>query len=147
MANKWDLVKGVRERKLSHVQTLAMDSAKRANDVNQSLEQVKSYISDYKAQLSGDEKQGVSVTSLARTRNFIQKLVGASNEQEKLLSKLKQQAEQDQLKLNQCRADVKAVDKLQEKDREKQKRAAAKKEANLMDELASRRFSSLTNKF
>ena len=147
MANKWDLVKGVRERKLSHVQTLAMDSAKRANDVNQSLEQVKSFISDYKAQLSGDEKQGVSVTSLARTRNFIQKLVGASNEQEKLLSKLKQQAEQDQLKLNQCRADVKAVDKLQEKDREKQKRAAAKKEANLMDELASRRFSSLTNKF
>jgi len=147
MANKWDLVKGVRERKLSHVQTLAMDSAKRANDVNQSLEQVKSYISDYKAQLSGDEKQGVSVTSLARTRNFIQKLVGASNEQEKLLSKLKQQAEQDQLKLNQCRADVKAVDKLQEKDREKQKRAAAKKEAHLMDELASRRFSSLTNKF
>ena len=147
MANKWDLVKGVRERKLSHVQTLAMDSAKRADDVNQSLEQVKSYISDYKAQLSGDEKQGVSVTSLARTRNFIQKLVGASNEQEKLLSKLKQQAEQDQLKLNQCRADVKAVDKLQEKDREKQKRAAAKKEANLMDELASRRFSSLTNKF
>jgi len=147
MANKWDLVKGVRERKLSHVQTLAMDSAKRANDVNQSLEQVKSFISDYKAQLSGDEKQGVSVTSLARTRNFIQKLVGASNEQEKLLSKLKQQAEQDQLKLNQCRADVKAVDKLQEKDREKQKRAAAKKEAHLMDELASRRFSSLTNKF
>ena len=147
MANKWDLVKGVRERKLSHVQTLAMDSAKRADDVNQSLEQVKSYISDYKAQLSGDEKQGVSVTSLARTRNFIQKLVGASNEQEKLLSKLKQQAEQDQLKLNQCRADVKAVDRLQEKDREKQKRAAAKKEANLMDELASRRFSSLTNKF
>ena len=147
MANKWDLVKGVRERKLSHVQTLAMDSAKRADDVNQSLEQVKSYISDYKAQLSGDEKQGVSVTSLARTRNFIQKLVGASNEQEKLLSKLKQQAEQDQLKLNQCRADVKAVDKLQEKDREKQKRAAAKKEAYLMDELASRRFSSLTNKF
>jgi len=147
MANKWDLVKGVRERKLSHVQTLAMDSAKRANDVNQSLEQVKSFISDYKAQLSGDEKQGVSVTSLARTRNFIQKLVGASNEQEKLLSKLKQQAEQDQLKLNQCRADVKAVDKLQEKDREKQKRAAAKKEAYLMDELASRRFSSLTNKF
>jgi len=147
MANKWDLVKGVRERKLSHVQTLAMDSAKRADDVNQSLEQVKSYISDYKAQLSGDEKQGVSVTSLARTRNFIQKLVGASNEQEKLLSKLKQQAEQDQLKLNQCRADVKAVDKLQEKDREKQKRAAAKKEAHLMDELASRRFSSLTNKF
>jgi len=147
MANKWDLVKGVRERKLSHVQTLAMDSAKRADDVNQSLEQVKSYISDYKAQLSGDEKQGVSVASLARTRNFIQKLVGASNEQEKLLSKLKQQAEQDQLKLNQCRADVKAVDKLQEKDREKQKRAAAKKEAHLMDELASRRFSSLTNKF
>ena len=147
MANKWDLVKGVRERKLSHVQTLAMDSAKRADDVNQSLEQVKSYISDYKAQLSGDEKQGVSVTSLARTRNFIQKLVGASNEQEKLLSKLKQQAEQDQLKLNQCRADVKAVDKLQEKDREKQKRAAAKKEAHLMDELASRRFWSLTNKF
>jgi len=147
MANKWDLVKGVRERKLSHVQTLAMDSAKRADDVNQSLEQVKSYISDYKAQLSGDEKQGVSVTSLARTRNFIQKLVGASNEQEKLLSKLKQQAEQDQLKLNQCRADVKAVDKLQEKDREKQKRAAAKKEAHLMDELASRRFSSLKNKF
>lgn len=147
MANKWDLVKGVRERKLSHVQTLAMDSAKRADDVNQSLEQVKSYISDYKAQLSGDEKQGVSVTSLARTRNFIQKLVGASNEQEKLLSKLKQQAEQDQLKLNQCRADVKAVDKLQEKDREKQKRAAAKKEAHLMDELASRRFSSLTTKF
>lgn len=147
MANKWDLVKGVRERKLSHVQTLAMDSAKRADDVNQSLEQVKSFISDYKAQLSGDEKQGVSVTSLARTRNFIQKLVGASNEQEKLLSKLKQQAEQDQLKLNQCRADVKAVDKLQEKDREKQKRAAAKKEAHLMDELASRRFSSLTNKF
>lgn len=147
MANKWDLVKGVRERKLSHVQTLAMDSAKRADDVNQSLEQVKSYISDYKAQLSGDEKQGVSVTSLARTRNFIQKLVGASNEQEKLLSKLKQQAEQDQLKLNQCRADVKAVDKLQEKDREKQKRAAAKKEAHLMDELASRRFSSLATKF
>jgi len=51
------------------------------------------------------------------------------------------------LQLNLCRADVKAVDKLQEKDREQQKRAAAKKEANLMDELASRRFSSLTNKF
>ena len=78
MANKWDLVKGVRERKLSHVQTLAMDSAKRADDVNQSLEQVKSYISDYKAQLSGDEKQGVSVTSLARTRNFIQKLAAST---------------------------------------------------------------------
>ena len=147
MANKWDLVKGVRERKLTHVQTLAMDSAKRANDLSQSLEQVKSYISDYKTQLSGDEKQGVSVTTLSRTRNFIQKLVGASNEQEKLLSKLKQQAEQDQLKLNQCRADVKAVDRLQEKDREQQKRTAAKKEAHLMDELANRRFSRLTNKF
>jgi len=139
-SSKWETLKDLRQRKVDHAQALLLETEKRKHDAVQSLNQVLSYIKEYRAQIKADENATVSVTNLSRSRHFLQQLIQSSVQQENLCIQLTYQAQQDQAELMRCRADLKAIEKLDEKDRHLERKKVAEREAKELDELARSQF-------
>jgi len=70
----------------------------------------------------------------------LQQLIQSSAQQESLCIQLTYQAQQDQAELMRCRADLKAIEKLDEKDRHLERKKIAEREAKDLDELARSQF-------
>lgn len=140
MASKWETVKGVRKRELERTQARASRNRQQRQEAVDSLNQILQYIGEYREQMERAEQDGVPVSSLSRLRRFLQQLVQASAAQEQLLIQLSVRVQEDQASLMRCRADLKAVEKLQDNEIASQKRELARRESRDNDELARRRF-------
>ncbi len=139
-STKWETLKDLRQRKVDHAQALLLETEKRKKEAVQSLNQVLGYIKEYRAQIKADENATVSVSNLSRSRHFLQQLIQSSAQQENLCIQLTYQAQQDQAELMRCRADLKAIEKLDEKDRHLERKKVAEREAKELDELARSQF-------
>jgi len=140
-STKWETLKDLRKRKVDHAHALLLETEKRKKEAVQSLNQVLGYIKEYRAKIKADENATVSVSNLSRSRHFLQQLIQSSAQQEHLCIQLTYQAQQDQAELMRCRADLKAIEKLDEKDRHLERKKIAEREAKDLDELARSQFS------
>ena len=142
MAKKWSTLKSVRQKKLDHASTLLADSELNEKKIRDSLEQLKIYIQEYQQQLEGCEHEATSVSNLLRTRKFLAKLMDASRGQEVQLENAHQRVLQDKADVTRCRSDLKAIEKLEDKEDRVIKQARHKRESIENDETGLRRYMS-----
>lgn len=140
MASKWKILMDLRKRKLEQVQIRAQHSLQRQYEAAKSLEQVVEYIQEYQERVSAAERSTVSASDIVRSRNFLNHLVQTSIEQERVLLRLTQRAQNDQKKLLECQADLKAVEKLKANEERAAAQLVAQREAKDLDEFARRQF-------
>jgi flagellar export protein FliJ len=140
MASKWKILMDLRKRKLEQVQVRSNHSLQRQHEAAKSLEQIVEYIQEYQERISAAERSTVSASDIVRARNFLNHLVQTSIEQERVLLRLTQRAQNDQKKLLECRADLKAVEKLKANEESAAAQLHAQREAKDLDEFARRQF-------
>ena len=139
-SRKWEILKDLRQRKVDHTLALMLDTEKKKNDAVDSLNQILNYIKEYRKQIKADENAIVSATELARSHRFLQQLIQTSVQQEGLCIQLAYQLKQDQSELMRLRSDLKAIEKLDEKERQSQQKSIVTREARALDELARSQF-------
>ena len=140
MASKWKILMDLRKRKLEQVQVRSNHSLQRQHEAAKSLEQIVEYIQEYQERISVAERSTVSASDIVRARNFLNHLVQTSIEQERVLLRLTQRAQNDQKKLLECRADLKAVEKLEANEESAAAQLYAQREAKDLDEFARHQF-------
>jgi len=139
-STKWETLKDLRQRNVDNAQALLLETEKRKQEAVQSLNQVLIYIKEYREKIKAEEKGTASAANLSRSRRFLQQLINTSVQQENLCIKLSHQADQDQAELMRRRADLKAIEKLDEKDKRVERQITTKREVKDLDELSRSRF-------
>ncbi|NRP14433.1 flagellar export protein FliJ [Marinobacterium sp. xm-a-152] len=140
MGMNWKVVKDLRTRAQDEALHKVEESAEKQQQTMDSLNQILSFIRDYKDQLTQFESQGAPIASIIRTRHFIDELTASAAAQEQLLVQLSFVTQQDKLQLIERRAELKAVEKLELNEIEQHRRYQQSIEAKELDELARRQF-------
>ena len=140
MGMNWKVVKDLRTRAQDEALHKVEESAEKQQQTMESLNQILSFIRDYKDQLNQFETQGAPIASIIRTRHFIDKLTASAAAQEQLLVQLSFVTQQDKMQLIERRAELKAIEKLELNEIEQHRRHQQSIEAKELDELARRQF-------
>jgi len=139
MANRWQTLMDLRQRRVDQAQEQVIDSARRKQEAITSINQIRQYIKEYQG-AGAIRSQTVSVDKISRSRKFMIQLQDALKVQEAALIQLTTLAQKDLHELIRCRADLKAIEKLKDSKELAIKKIADKKEANELDELARTQY-------
>lgn len=140
MSTNWQVVYDLRLREQEEAKIRVQESRLGEQKTLASLNQVLSFLGEYKLSLSQLEAEGAPIATIIRTRAAIKQLAESAAQQEQLLVRLSFVLQQNEKHLVECSAKLRAAEKLQDNAVQSQRRLRQVAEAKELDEMARRQY-------